>query len=82
MNLKRKGMVIRMKLERNLELWNDRNHGFTYKELSEKYGINKERCRQIYLNIDRKMLTINLEAKKKMLNTLYGILYNEEKNVR
>lgn len=66
---------MKMKLERNLELWYDRNNGFTYKELSEKYDITKERCRQIFLKMDRKMSTTDLEAKKKMINILYGVLY-------
>ncbi len=40
-------------LRRNLDLWNDRQHGFTYQQLSDKYRITKERCRQIYLRIER-----------------------------
>ena len=44
-----------MMQRRNIDLWTDRNNGFTYKELSEKYRITRERCRQIYLNTDRKM---------------------------
>lgn len=41
-------------IRRNLDLWNDRQHGFTYQQLSDKYRITKERCRQIYLRIERK----------------------------
>ena len=53
------------KLKRNLNLWHDRKQGFTYQALSEKYHITKERCRQIFLRMDRK-------ATKTKLNSLYG----------
>ena len=60
-------------LRRNLDLWNDRQHGFTYQQLSDKYCISRERCRQIYLRVDRQMLSIENEARKVRLNSLYGI---------
>lgn len=53
------------KLKRNLNLWHDRNQGYTYQALSEKYHITKERCRQIFLKMDRR------ESKIK-LNSLYA----------
>lgn len=40
-------------LRRNLDLWNDRKHGFTYQQLSDKYRITKERCWQIYHKVER-----------------------------
>ena len=36
--------------ERNHDIYIDRlYHGMTYPELSEKYGISRTRCRQIYM---------------------------------
>ena len=40
-------------IRRNLDLWNDRKHGFSYLQLSDKYCISRERCRQIYLRMER-----------------------------
>ena len=50
------------KLKRNLNLWHDRKQGFTYQALSEKYHITKERCRQIFLKMDRKSSKIKLDS--------------------
>lgn len=42
------------KLERNKAIFNDRNNGMTYKELSKKYGLSESRLNQIILNMKRK----------------------------
>lgn len=43
------------KLHRNLCIWHDRKMGSaTYKELSFMYGVSRERCRQIYLKMERR----------------------------
>ena len=42
-------------LRRNLDLWEDRRiFGNNYKYLSIKYGISVERCRQIFLKVERR----------------------------
>ena len=42
-------------LRRNLDLWEDRRiFGKTYKELSIKYCITVERCRQIFMKVERR----------------------------
>lgn len=45
------------KRQRNIDLWNDRKQGLTYKQLSLKYHITRERCRQIYLKTEWKERT-------------------------
>ena len=42
-------------LRRNLDLWEDRRiFGNTYKYLSNKYCISVERCRQIFMKVERR----------------------------
>ena len=42
------------KKQRNIDLWNDRQNGMTYKQLGIKYHITSVRCRQICLKMEWK----------------------------
>ena len=60
-------------IRRNIDLWNDRQHGFTYPQLSDKYRITKERCRQIYLRVER------IRTRSIYANPLYKEYFGEDR---